>query len=113
MLEALFFTQEKSRLHQLLSFHPLHISSPLHPLLPGKGQAKDLKQVLLGGKPKYFSAFKKKQKRKKEERKTVCLSPPQPTFFLRALSVSRSPWFFYLSFLLRTMQISSMGGVSL
>ena len=56
----------------------LHNSTPLlvhllcHYRLPlgGKGQAKDLKQALLGKQPKYFIAFEKKNQNKK----TVCHS---------------------------------------
>ena len=113
MLKALFFTWERSRLHQVLLPHPLHISSPRHPLLPGKGQAKDLKQALLGRQPKYFSAFDIRKKKRKitTERTTVRLSS-QPTLFLMVLLVFHSLWSFYLSFSLRTMKISSIGGWS-
>jgi len=75
VLEAQFFIRERSRLLQLLPLHLLRISSPRYPFLQGKGQAKDLKQALLGRQPKYFITFGKK-KNEKKERKTVCLSPP-------------------------------------
>ena len=67
----------------------------------GKGQAKDLKQALLRRQPKHLLAFQKK---------TKCVFFSLFPFFTYALLALPSPWYISLSFSLRTMKISSMGG---
>ena len=45
---------------------PVHLPNHHRSLFGGKGQAKDLKQALLGRQPKLFTAFKKKKKELKK-----------------------------------------------
>jgi len=75
-----------------------HLLYFYHLLFGGKGQAKDLKQVLLGRQPKAFIAFKKK---------------PSVTFLPPVLPLGTCvglPYSFSASFSLGIMKISSMGG---
>ena len=87
----------------LYNFTPLLVHLLFHRRLPcgGKSQAKDLKQVLLGRRPKHFIAFK--TKKTKQKKYVLSLSS-----FPYCISFT-SPRSFYLSVLFRAMKISSMG----
>jgi len=89
---------------------PLHHPTPSSVLLlshhcllfGGKGRATNLKQALLERQPKHLFVFHKKKKK-------LCVSPLLLFFTLELLAFP-SPWYSSLSFSLRTMKISSMGG---